>query len=95
MTPATPSLSIFPLNTDLGDERAIRAVTHLREDLVPAAFADGPADAVVTGNAAVNLDFRDDIIRRTPFVLGFVLVLVFIVMLLVFRSLVIRPRPSS
>ena len=82
----------IPLNADLGEDKGIDAVHHLRDDLVPGAFADSPAEVFVTGDTAVNLDFRDDIIRRTPIVLGFVLTLVFIVMLLVFRSLVIAAK---
>jgi RND superfamily putative drug exporter len=82
----------IPINADLGEDKGIDAVHHLRDDLVPGAFADSPAEVVVTGDTAVNLDFRDDIIRRTPVVLGFVLSLVFIVMLLVFRSLIIAAK---
>jgi uncharacterized membrane protein YdfJ with MMPL/SSD domain len=82
----------IPLNADLGEDKGIDAVHHLRDDLVPGAFADSTAVVFVTGDTAVNLDFRDDIIRRTPIVLGFVLILVFIVMLLVFRSLVIAAK---
>jgi RND superfamily putative drug exporter len=82
----------IPLNADLGEDKGIDAVQHLRDDLVPGAFGDSPARVLVTGETAVNVDFRDDIIRRTPIVLAFVLTLVFIVMLLVFRSLIIAAK---
>jgi RND superfamily putative drug exporter len=82
----------IPLNADVGEKRAIDAVNHLRDDLIPGSFEDSSADPLVTGSTAFNIDFRDDIIFRTPFVLAFVLTLVFIVMLVVFRSLVIAAK---
>ncbi len=78
-----------PLNADTGDAKAVDAVEHLREDLIPAAFKSGGTDVLVTGATAFNVDFRDDIMRRTPIVFSFVLGLAFIVLLLTFRSIVI------
>jgi uncharacterized membrane protein YdfJ with MMPL/SSD domain len=79
----------IPLNADSGDPEAIDAVNHLRDDLVPAAFEDSSAEALVTGNTAFNIDFKEDIIFRTPFVFGMVLGLAFIILLVMFRSIVI------
>jgi uncharacterized membrane protein YdfJ with MMPL/SSD domain len=79
----------IPLNADSGDPEAIDAVNHLRDDLVPAAFEDSPAEALVTGNTAFNIDFKDNIIFRTPFVFAMVLGLAFIILLVMFRSIVI------
>jgi uncharacterized membrane protein YdfJ with MMPL/SSD domain len=79
----------IPLNADSGDPEAIDAVNHLRDDLVPAAFEDSSAEALVTGNTAFNIDFKDDIIFRTPFVFAMVLGLAFIILLVMFRSIVI------
>ena len=81
-----------PVNADTGEDKAIDAVNHLRDDLVPGAFADSPAKAQVTGNTAFNIDFRDNIIFRTPFVFSFVLGLAFLILLLTFRSLVIAVK---
>lgn len=78
-----------PINGDSGDQEAIDAVNHLRDDLVPAAFEDSPARALVTGVTASNIDFRDNILARTPFVFAFVLGLAFIILLVMFRSIVI------
>jgi len=64
-------------------------VKHLRNDLIPAAFEDGQARALVTGATAVNIDFKDNIIFRTPFVFAFVLGLAFLILLVMFRSIVI------
>jgi len=79
----------IPINGDSGEQRAIDAVNKLRNDLVPAAFEDSSANALVTGSTGANIDFRENIIFRTPFVLAFVLGLAFIILLLTFRSLVI------
>ncbi len=79
----------IPLNADFGEDKAIDAVNHLRDDLVPAAFEDSSAEALVTGATAFNIDFRDMIIARTPFVFAFVLGLAFIILLVMFRSIVI------
>jgi RND superfamily putative drug exporter len=79
----------IPVNADTGEAKAIDAVNHLRNDLVRSAFAGNPARALVTGETAGNIDFRAHITFRTPIVLGFVLGLAFIVLLLMFRSIVI------
>ena len=79
----------IPINADSGDDRAIDAVNHLRDDLIPQAFEDSPARVLVTGATAANIDFRDNIIFRSPFVFAWVLVLAFIILVLVFRSVVI------
>ena len=79
----------IPINADSGDDRAIDAVNHLRDDLIPQAFEDSSARVLVTGATAANIDFRANIIFRSPFVFLWVLVLAFIILLLVFRSVVI------
>ncbi len=81
-----------PINADTGDDKAIDAVNHLRDDLVPGAFSDSPAKAKVDGATAFNIDFRKQILSRTPFVFGFVLALAFLVLLLTFRSLIIATK---
>ena len=79
----------IPLNADIGEDRAIDAVNRIRNDFIPEAFGDSPDRALVTGATAGNIDFRERINERTPVVFVFVLGLVFIVMLLTFRSVVI------
>jgi RND superfamily putative drug exporter len=79
----------IPLNADIGEDRAIDAVNRIRNDFIPEAFGDSPDRALVTGATAANIDFRERINERTPVVFAFVLGLVFIVMLLTFRSVVI------
>jgi uncharacterized membrane protein YdfJ with MMPL/SSD domain len=82
-------LLFVPVNGDSGEDRAIDAVNELRDELIPAAFEDSSADVLVTGATAGNIDFKANIIFRTPFVFAFVLGLAFIILLLTFRSLVI------
>ena len=79
----------IPINADSGEEKAIDAVNHLRNDLIPASFEGSPARALVAGQASANIDFRDKMYLRTPFVFAFVLGLAFVVLLVMFRSIVI------
>jgi len=79
----------IPINADSGDPEAIDAVNRLRDKLVPQAFEDSSAQALVTGNTAFNIDFKENIIFRTPFVFAMVLGLAFIILLVMFRSIVI------
>jgi RND superfamily putative drug exporter len=81
-----------PINADTGEQRAIDAVNHIRDDLVPQAFAGSDTNVLVGGASAANIDFRDNIIFRTPIVFTFVLGLAFIILLLTFRSLVIAAK---
>jgi uncharacterized membrane protein YdfJ with MMPL/SSD domain len=82
-------LLFIPVNGDSGESRAIDAVNNLRDNLIPAAFKDSSASALVTGATAANIDFRDNIFSRTPWVFAFVLGLAFIILLVMFRSIVI------
>ena len=78
-----------PINADTGEDAAIDAVEHLRADLLPAAFADTPANVLVTGETAGSIDFKANILAKTPAVFAFVLGLTFLVLLVAFRSIVI------
>ena len=82
----------IPLNADIGEDKAIEAVNHLRRDLIPAAFGNSLQRPLVTGATAANIDFRDSIMFRTPFVWAFVLGLAFTVLLVTFRSVVIAVK---
>ncbi len=82
----------IPINADTGEQKAIDAVDRLRNSLVPAAFGDSPAKVQVTGATAANIDFKDNIIFRTPIVFAFVLGLAFIILLVTFRSLVVAVK---
>jgi RND superfamily putative drug exporter len=83
----------IPLNADIGEDKAIDAVNRIRNDFIPAAgFGNSPDRALVMGATAGNIDFRDNIMLRTPFVWAFVLGLAFTVLLVTFRSIVIAVK---
>ena len=82
----------YPLAYSSEDPRAAASLTDLRTSLLPTSFADLEAHGVtaaVTGEVADNADFTHQLVHRLPLVIGFVLVLTFLVLLLAFRSVVI------
>jgi RND superfamily putative drug exporter len=71
------------------DERSYDTIDALRNDVVPAAFAGTDAKVYVTGETAFNLDFFHLVNTYQPIIVGFVLVLSFLLLLLAFRSIVV------
>jgi RND superfamily putative drug exporter len=78
-----------PLVGDPDHSQARRGLERLRTDLIPAAFDGTGASVVVGGTTAENVDYSDVINKWLPIVLTFVLGLSFLLLTLVFRSLVI------
>jgi putative drug exporter of the RND superfamily len=74
---------------DKTGSRALDAVRHLRSDLIPQAFAGTGAHVVVGGDTADNVDFIDAMNAWLPIVFAFVLGLSFVLLTVVFRSIVI------
>jgi RND superfamily putative drug exporter len=72
---------------DAGDARA--SVVRLRQTYVPEAFAGLPAQVLVTGPSAFDVDYTAVIDKYTPWVFVFVLGMSFILLTVVFRSLVV------
>ena len=68
---------------------AADAVKAIREQHIPGAFDGVPAEALVGGLSAANADFRGIVRTYTPVIFVFVLGLSFILLMVVFRSLVI------
>jgi RND superfamily putative drug exporter len=79
----------IPLTVDGNSPAAMATVDRLRDDLIPAAFADTQAQVLVTGGPAFNADFEAVVDSYTPIVFTFVLGLSFVLLLLAFRSLVV------
>ena len=77
------------LNGDPDSDAAHDAIIRLRNDYIPAAFEGVDADVLVTGATASTQDMFDTIAQYTPYVFAFVLGLSFILLLLVFRSIVV------
>ena len=81
-------VSIF-VNGDATSPDAMSALRRLRADYIPQAFGDTRADVFVGGGTASTVDYIDTMNTYLPIVIGFVLSLSFILLLMVFRSIVI------
>ena len=68
---------------------AVAAVRELRNDLVPEVFAATSAEVLVGGTTSEQIDYFDSVVDPTALVLAFVLGLTFILLTIVFRSVVI------
>ena len=77
------------VNADPTSEQAVDAVRNLRDELVPAAFEGVEADVLVTGQTGHNIDYFDTTSDYTPIVIAFVLALSFVLLTVVFRSIVV------
>ena len=64
-------------------------VHHLRDDVLPAATDGTQLDVAVTGTVAANIDFADYLANRMPLFFGAVLALSFLLLMVVFRSLLV------
>jgi RND superfamily putative drug exporter len=83
------ALLTIPLAVDFQTDAATTAVESLRDDLVPAAFDGSEVEVLVGGASAFNVDFFDDVVTFTPIVFVFVLGLSFLLLTVVFRSIVL------
>jgi RND superfamily putative drug exporter len=85
-------LAILEVPVGGGDdvsEIAMAAVKRLRDDYIPTAFAGIPARALVTGGTAEGLDHIDIANNGIRIIIPFILILSFILLTLVFRSIVV------
>jgi RND superfamily putative drug exporter len=71
------------------DEATTELVDRLRGDIMPAVEDATGTDIKVTGNVAVNLDFSDYLAERLPYFFVAVLSLSFLLLMVVFRSLLV------
>jgi RND superfamily putative drug exporter len=69
--------------------QALAAIRQLRATLIPQAFRGTNGHVVVGGDTADNVDFIDAMNRWLPFVFVFVLGLSFVLLTIVFRSIVV------
>ena len=78
------------MDGDPAAEETVAAMRRLRGEYIPETFVDGiPAEALTAGETAGNVDFYDLADRYLPIVIGFVLALSFLLLTVVFRSLVV------
>jgi RND superfamily putative drug exporter len=75
---------LYP-DTSPQDKETARLVQHLRDDVIP---ASGVA-ALVGGGTAVAADFSAYLGERTPYLFGAVLILSFLLLMVVFRSILV------
>jgi uncharacterized membrane protein YdfJ with MMPL/SSD domain len=86
---ADTTILSFPVNADPSSEAATSSIARIRDDYVPAAFEGVDAEVLVGGDTAYNKDFFDVTNRSTPIVFSFVLGLSFLLLMMVFRSIVV------
>jgi len=82
-------LLTVPLKSGPSTEASVSSVRQLRDEYIPQAFEGVSVDVLVTGTTADEVDFVDMGRQYLPIVLGLVLALSFILLTLVFRSIVI------
>jgi RND superfamily putative drug exporter len=85
-------LLTFQLAADPSSDEAVDTVQRLRETYIPAAFSGVDARVYVTGLAAINLDQFNLTDEYTPYVFAFVLGLSFLLLMVVFRSIVVPAK---
>jgi RND superfamily putative drug exporter len=78
--------------TDAQSEAAVQEIAGLRNDYVPAAFEGVNAEVLVGGDTAFVKDFFDISQRYTPLIILVVLGLSFLLLTVVFRSLVVPAK---
>ena len=71
------------------DAATTELVNRLRDDIVPAATAGSGLDIAVAGGVAIGVDFTDYLSERLPYFFAAVLGLSFLLLMVVFRSLLV------
>jgi uncharacterized membrane protein YdfJ with MMPL/SSD domain len=88
-----PSGDVAAIGVAVGGDRtgprALDAVRHLRSVVIPRAFRGTDVRVLVGGDTADNVDFIDAMNAWLPIVFAFVLGLSFVLLTLVFRSIVV------
>ena len=74
---------------DTASQQALNAFERVRDSYVPTAFEGTDAVVLMSGQTPQNSDFFEAVNTYTPIVFAFVLGLSFILLLLVFRSIVV------
>ncbi len=85
----TVALLTVPVAGDSAEDESKAAISRLRREYVPAAFAGVPATVSVTGETAYNMDFFDTANNAVFYIFPFVLGISFFLLMLVFRSIIV------
>jgi len=78
-----------PVAGDPASEEAVAAVRELRSEVLPTLFGGTGAEVLVGGTTAESIDYFSSVIDPAPAVIALVLVLTFVLLTIVFRSVVI------
>jgi RND superfamily putative drug exporter len=78
-----------PVAGDPSASEATNAVRELRSEIVPEAIQGTDAEALVGGQSSEDIDYFDSVIDPAPYVIAFVLLLTFVLLTVVFRSVVV------
>ncbi len=78
-----------PVVGDASSSAAVAAVQELRDEVVSEIFEGTDAEVLVGGTTSENIDYFDSVIDPAPLVIAFVLVLTFLLLTVVFRSVVV------
>jgi len=74
---------------DPSSDEAVAAVRELREETIPELFDSTDAAVLVGGTTSENIDYFDSVIDPAPWVIAVVLLLTFVLLTVVFRSVVV------
>jgi putative drug exporter of the RND superfamily len=85
----TVALISVALKTETDSSASYDEIAQLRSTTLPQAFAGVDVKTYVTGQTALNADSTNMVSKLTPAVIAFVLGLTFILLLVVFRSLIV------
>ena len=88
----TAALITVPLVAEPTSNAGAHAVRRLRDEVIPQALADADASVFVTGVTAQNVAYFDVAAQYTPVVFGVVLSISFLLLLVVFRSLIVPAK---
>ncbi len=89
--PNNPTAMVWNVVPTTGpqDESTTALVNRLRTDVLPPVEDQAGVDVAVTGSVAVNVDFSNYLAERMPYFFGAVLILSFLLLMVVFRSLLV------
>jgi len=89
--PAAPAAAVIRVVPTTGPQEAAttQLVDRLRGDVIPKALAGSDAQVYVSGSVAAEIDFSDYLAQRIPYFFVAVLALSFLLLMMVFRSLLV------
>jgi RND superfamily putative drug exporter len=86
--PSAALIQVIPTSAPQ-DEETVDTVKRLRDTVIPAAVAGTGLTAYLTGSTAASIDFTSYLASRLPIFIGVVLLLSFVLLMMVFRSLLV------